>query len=1098
MSRSIPPKPRRMAALLIACMMMVTSLTYFGAPPYAEAAADIQVSAQAASSPIPAASTTTVQVNLTSSETTAVMIDMEIFDASLKRVDQIVVDNINVTAGEAKTVPVNWKVPASLPQGTYIISLGIFGAGWNPNINQWFAGVASVQITGGTGGEPDPQPTLPAPQQLQATTQKNDVTLTWNPVAGATAYEVETDGIIAPGVTSTSYTHSNLQANTTHTYKVRAANGTTPGAWSAPVTVQTLPDIVVSPTNGIKVAVNTGNNPTGVMLGPNFKITNTGNTPINLSDLAIRYYFTIDGEEKPLSIGFWCSVPAYQTSVITQFVKMPIPSATADRYLEISFTPAAGTLAPGADVLMNTWINKSDWSNFDQSNDYSYTGTTEITDSDKATGYVSGNLKWGTEPTLLDLPAFPSNIAASPADTSIALSWNAVQGATSYDVLADGVLHENMVNTSFVHNWLKSGTRHTYYVRSHQDGKVGVWSSAVSVKTTGLQNIPAPVNVKSKRTDTAITLTWDAPDAVITGYDIEIDGLVIDNGMNASYNDTNLTPGTTHTYRVRAKENTTIGDWSTLLTLGTTNTPNGPFSVNFSIDPSADRVPISPFIYGTNDDLSDSNNWTARRIGGNRLSTYNWENNASNSGDDAGHHSDGYVAHYYGGVPWGQDSSEPGIGFTGFHRKSLTKDAYSLVTLQTAGYVAKDKNGYVTQSETAPSSRWVLVQAAKNGPLSLQPDLNDNRVYIDEFVHYLTNKFGNASTPTGIKGYELDNEPGLWHKTHHYMHPERPKAAEVLNKGLDTAKAVKNVDSSAQIFGPVTYGFDDMHSMYVASDWPALKGNYSWYLDYYLDQFRAASAQENKRLLDVLDTHWYPETSGDASLGGKRIQDPAGSDNLATNKARLQAPRQLWDTSYTESNSWLFKDYSSFFPLIPRLQQSIDTYNPGTKLAFTEYNYGAENNIYGGIAQADVFGIYGKYGVYMANFWRMTDAQSGSAYISSALNLYTNYDGNNGTFGDTKVKAETSDIENSSIYGSVFKDSNNDLHLIVLNKNMDYDMNAVFNIAGAGYTTARVWAFDQTSSEVTERQPIADINGSSFTYTVPKLTACHIVLKASR
>jgi hypothetical protein len=36
-------------------------------------------------------------------------------------------------------------------------------------------------------------------------------------------------------------------------------------------------------------------------------------------------------------------------------------------------------------------------------------------------------------------------------------------------------------------------------------------------------------------------------------------------------------------------------------------------------------------------------------------------------------------------------------------------------------------------------------------------------VYIDEELNFLVKKYGKASSAKGVKGYELDNEPDLWH-----------------------------------------------------------------------------------------------------------------------------------------------------------------------------------------------------------------------------------------------------------------------------------------------------------------------------------------------
>ncbi|MGC5325784.1 glycoside hydrolase family 44 protein [Brevibacillus sp. SYSU BS000544] len=931
---------------------------------------------------------------------------------------------------------------------------------------------------------PDPT-TLPAPANLKAEAKVTSIDLTWDLVAGATSYDLEFDGDTIYNLASTSYLHTGLQPETEHTYRVRAKNATVTGEWSQPIKAKTLASVVSGP-NKLKVSIKTGTNASTQMPSPSFEITNTSSEPINLHDIQVKYYFTIDGE-KPLSIDFWTTVAKQQVN--TKFVKMPVPASDADHYLEISFADAAGTLQPGSTVGVYPWFNKNDWSSFDQSNDYSFNNSSSVEDSSKVPAYLAGSLTWGTEPTLFDIPPFPSNITATPSDNSITVAWDSVEGATGYDVEADGVVIENGTKSTYVNQWLNPGTYHTYKVRTREGDAVGIWSSPLTLKTTGEQNLPAPSNVRSEKTDTTITITWNALRELVTGYDIEVDGTVVDVGSKTSYTHSGLLTGSQHTYRVRAKDGSTLGAWSTLVTLNTVFDPTGPFTVNFGVDTSAGRGPISPYIYGSNEDLTGEENFGARRIGGNRMSTYNWENNASNAGTDWMQSSDGFIPWFYGDVSY-ENYDIPGIGATAFHEKSLATDAYTLMTLQTAGYVAKDRNGPVSENEKAPSSRWAEVKPTKGSPFTLTPDVTDDFVYQDEFINFLVNRFGNASTSTGIKGYAIDNEPGLWNETHPLMHPEKPGSVEVLNKSIELAKAVKNVDPHAEMFGPVSYGFAEYLNMQGSTDWDSVKGNYDWYLDYYLDQMRIESEKEGKRLLDVLDLHWYPEISA----GGVRITSSNTNDNIEANKARIQAPRSLWDPSYKE-DSWIGTWYSSFLPLIPKLKQSVKTYNKGTKLAFSEYNYGGEGHVSGGIATADVLGIFGKQDVYFASYWKMVNKPSEANYASAAFKIYNNYDGDNSEFGDTRVKAETSDIENSSIYGSVFKDSDNNLHLIVINKNYDHEMNAVFNLAGGtDYQSARVWAFDENSSEITERQAVTDISNNTFTYTIPKLTVCHIVL----
>jgi hypothetical protein len=925
--------------------------------------------------------------------------------------------------------------------------------------------------------------TLGVTTNLKAIPSETTIALAWGSVEKATAYEIEVDGKIYE-TAAISYIHKELTPETTYIYRVRAKNSLTVGPWSPSIEVKTLssPIGTVAP---IKVNVKTGNNHSTQMPSPGFEIHNMIKSPIPLKDVKVRYYFTIE-TEKPLTIGYWTTT--IKENVTSKFVKMPIPSEQADHYLELGFTDDASTLQPGSKVGIYTWINKNDWSSFIQSNDYSFSNSTDYLENEKVTAYMAGQLKWGMEPTLKDMPAFPINIKAISEDTKITVQWDPVKDATGYDLEADGTIIENIAGTSYMNKWLNPGTRHTYKVRARKGSTLSVWSSPLSVKTTGEQDLPAP-SVTAKKSTNQITLNWSALKEEITGYEIEVDGILLDLGKSTTYTHSNLASPSTHTYRVRAKDGETLGKWSSLLSLNTIFEPTGTFDVYFSVDSAKDKAPISPYIYGTNDDLTGTENFTARRIGGNRMTTYNWENNASNAGDDWHHSSDNYIPWYYGEIPWGGNMDEPGIGISGFHQKSLNQNAYTLATLQTSGYVAADKNGNVTEYEKAPSSRWVKVMPSKNAPFSLIPDLTDNAVYMDEFVNYLVHKHGNASTSTGIKGYSIDNEPALWSKTHPYMHPEKATSVEVLTKSIELSKAVKKVDPFAEMFGPVLYGFSS-YLFLDSNDWDSIKGSYDWYIDYYLDKMRMASAEEGKRLLDVLDLHWYPEV---ASSTGVRITSSNTNDNIEVNKLRLQAPRSLWDASYQE-NSWIGQHYRSFLPLIPRLQQSIDTYNSGTKLAFTEFNYGGESHVTGGLATADVLGIFGKYNVYMANYWKMVNKTEDAPYSSAAFKIYNNYDGKGSKFGDTRVKAETSDIENSSIYGSTFKDNEDSLHLIVMNKNYDHDMNAIFDLAGDEYKSARVFAFDQESSTITERDPVTAIQNGRFTYNIPELTVCHIVL----
>lgn len=58
-------------------------------------------------------------------------------------------------------------------------------------------------------------------------------------------------------------------------------------------------------------------------------------------------------------------------------------------------------------------------------------------------------------------------------------------------------------------------------------------------------------------------------------------------------------------------------------------------TISITVDPQTELREISPYIYGVNSgvDLS-AVSAGAFRLGGNRMSCYNWENNMSNAGSD--------------------------------------------------------------------------------------------------------------------------------------------------------------------------------------------------------------------------------------------------------------------------------------------------------------------------------------------------------------------------------------------------------------------------------------------------------------------------------
>ncbi|GJM70412.1 hypothetical protein HMSSN036_26280 [Paenibacillus macerans] len=139
-------------------------------------------------------------------------------------------------------------------------------------------------------------------------------------------------------------------------------------------------------------------NPNDNHIRAQFKIVNNGKETVNLSDVKFRYYFTIDGD-KPQE--FHCDYAVVGSgNVRGTFVKLNESAEGADYYLEVSFGPGAGTLAPGADSgEIQVRFNKTDWSNYSETDDFSYDATkTSYTEWERVPLYLNGTLVWGLEP----------------------------------------------------------------------------------------------------------------------------------------------------------------------------------------------------------------------------------------------------------------------------------------------------------------------------------------------------------------------------------------------------------------------------------------------------------------------------------------------------------------------------------------------------------------------------------------------------------------------------------------------------------------------------------------------------------------------------
>jgi hypothetical protein len=370
-----------------------------------------------------------------------------------------------------------------------------------------------------------------------------------------------------------------------------------------------------------------------------------------------------------------------------------------------------------------------------------------------------------------------------------------------------------------------------------------------------------------------------------------------------------------------------------------------------------------------------------------------------------------------------------------------------------------------------------------------------------------------AGSGKGVAIYDLDNEPPWWDGEHRDVHPLPFTYDEVTNNGIQTALAIKTADPSAQVSGPVMdFWWDYFYSkLDVENGWGTGPCYEPWsnptdrqahggtpLIEYYLQQFAAYAAKNNTpRLLDYLDLHTYFA----AEYNGSSVAFSTAGDT-GEQMARVNSTRVFWDPTYTDPNypqpNYITDpNYTSSCntplqapQLIPMMKTWVTNDYPGTKTAITEYNWGGQEHINGAVAQADILGIFGEYGLDLATLWGAPDATQVPGLV--AFEIYRNYDGNNSTFGDTALASSSLDQSQLSVYGAL-RSSDKAVTVVVINKTYG-DLTTTLSLENftSSSKTAEVFLYSNANlaaivaqSPITVTPPSAGRTASTITATFP-------------
>ena len=217
----------------------------------------------------------------------------------------------------------------------------------------------------------------------------------------------------------------------------------------------------------------------------------------------------------------------------------------------------------------------------------------------------------------------------------------------------------------------------------------------------------------------------------------------------------------------------------------------------------------------------------------------------------------------------------------------------------------------------------------------------------------------------------LDNEPDLWQSTHARLRGDtnaatqsgqNPSYAEMVQRTSTTRAPPRTSNANAVVFGPVNYGWQGTPRLQNAPDHDNRD-----FLDFYLAQMAEAGtspdAVPGRRARRALVSGGAGQSQPDGRpprhRGGHRCRrgrrsqagaaQPVGPGVHREQLDRERQPARVLPSACcraSRTRSWLCI--------------------PDSKLAITEYNYGAGNHISGAIAQADVLGIFGRQELFAA------------------------------------------------------------------------------------------------------------------------------------
>lgn len=300
----------------------------------------------------------------------------------------------------------------------------------------------------------------------------SQIDLVWAAVEDATGYDLLVDDRLVVDVKSP-YSHTGLEDGATHAYQIRSKHSGDTSAWTPAVNASLIEqaNILINPGFeagtagwavgwGAEIVAGIGNNGTYGIRGDGWD----GRSQVVTKG--------VEGDKIYL-VSAWGKVSAIEEG-------KPDAGQPGLGTIDVSFYDSNNVLLKGTASPIK--VTSSEMQH--------YTGSfiTPPTAVKMELAFQANDMGVFIVDDIVLESSIPSGLRKSEAsENQISVSWNAVTGASQYDLFVDGALVSN-VTSPYVHKELIEGSTHTYSVRARRsDTGTSPWSAPITVSAQKLQ-----------------------------------------------------------------------------------------------------------------------------------------------------------------------------------------------------------------------------------------------------------------------------------------------------------------------------------------------------------------------------------------------------------------------------------------------------------------------------------------------------------------------------------------------------------------------------------------------------------------------------------